>query len=85
MVDEDIWMSTIIIWLCDLLLFPGVDKFADNEKLCCELIMVILHVSTFFFLRHQVLSLSRARDLDVQFTKTITSNTMPVNILFISQ
>ena len=41
MVDKHIWMSTIIIWVCDLLLFPGVDKYADNEKLCCEVIMVI--------------------------------------------
>ena len=82
--DIDIWMSNIISGVCDLLLFPILLKLLvlirlltkdySNVKLCCELNMVILQVSTFFFLRHQVVSLSRANELDVQFMKTISNN-----------
>ncbi len=48
-------MSNMIkgIIVSDIFLIGGVDEFADrglqsNVELCCELIIVILHVSTFF-------------------------------------
>ena len=61
-----------------MLKISGVNNLLTNDysskvKLCREQIVVILHVSTLFFLRHLV-SLSRAMELDVQFMKTIASD-----------
>ena len=49
------------------------NDYSSKVKLCCEQMVVILHVSTLFFLRHLV-SVPRAMALDVQFMKTIASN-----------
>ena len=78
-------MNNILIWLYHLLLFPILIKCVvlirlltkeySNMKLCCRVSMVILNVSTFFFLRHHAVFLPRARELDVKFIKTITGNT----------